>query len=329
MALVVMALGVATPAAAQFNIKKKVKAAAANEAANKAGEAAGAEAPAAPAAAPARAGGGTVVLTNDVVNRLILGLKAGKAERERAKQEDTPYGKYHRGVTAAAAAEPKCSAAQMSWATGRAADEKLSARYTAAMDKAMAAQGKGDMPGYARYTDSALAVIDPSCAVHRPEQPQNYYEMQRDVDNRAEQQTLKTSGFDATEYGQVTEKTLAILRDPAAADVSSSESQAVKSHATELKDLMGFADQQQAERTPKAAEAPQPAPAPAPAAPTMPTAAGAVSDCEVKNLQKHQAEVQALGDRGEKASQAGNTALMMAIADTIRQIQTAGCIRGK
>ena len=38
-----------------------------------------------------------------------------------------------------------------------------------------------------------------------------------------------------------------------------------------------------------------------------------------------EAEVRALGDRGAAAQEAGNTALMMAIADTIQRIQMAGC----
>jgi hypothetical protein len=44
-----------------------------------------------------------------------------------------------------------------------------------------------------------------------------------------------------------------------------------------------------------------------------------------RNAQKHQAELEALGKRGEAAKQAGNTAGLMAIADTLNRIMMAGC----
>jgi hypothetical protein len=47
----------------------------------------------------------------------------------------------------------------------------------------------------------------------------------------------------------------------------------------------------------------------------------------MNNVQKHEKEIQALGDRGSAAQEAGNNALMMAIADTITRIQMAGCGR--
>ena len=67
---VLLALGVSTPVAAQF---KKLK-----DAASKA-----AEQKAAPSA-PAPADGGVVVVTPEVVDRLLAGDKAAKAEREKA-----------------------------------------------------------------------------------------------------------------------------------------------------------------------------------------------------------------------------------------------------
>ncbi|HEX6433994.1 MAG TPA: hypothetical protein VFZ87_07115 [Gemmatimonadales bacterium] len=54
----------------------------------------------------------TILLTEDVASRLISGLKAGQAERQRAEPEDTPYGQYQRAQTAYAAAKSKCQAAQ-------------------------------------------------------------------------------------------------------------------------------------------------------------------------------------------------------------------------
>jgi hypothetical protein len=43
------------------------------------------------------------------------------------------------------------------------------------------------------------------------------------------------------------------------------------------------------------------------------------------NTQKHEKELRALGERAQAAHKAGNTEAMMAIADTLQQIQMAGC----
>jgi hypothetical protein len=50
-----------------------------------------------------------------------------------------------------------------------------------------------------------------------------------------------------------------------------------------------------------------------------------MSDCMMKNVQGHQAEIEALGKRGEAAQAAGQTDKLMAIADTLQRIQMAGC----
>jgi hypothetical protein len=47
----------------------------------------------------------------------------------------------------------------------------------------------------------------------------------------------------------------------------------------------------------------------------------------MKNIQKHQGELEALGERAEAAQKAGNQAKMMAIADTLQRIQMAGCTK--
>jgi hypothetical protein len=44
-----------------------------------------------------------------------------------------------------------------------------------------------------------------------------------------------------------------------------------------------------------------------------------------QNSQKHEKELRALGERAQAAHEAGNMELMMAIADTLQQIQMAGC----
>ena len=88
----------------------------------------------------------------------------------------------------------------------------------------------------------------------------------------------------------------------------------------ELKSLFGLREAQ-ADRIANQA----PAPAPAEVATPAPQPGVAVNDCMVRNVQAHEKEIEALGQRGSAAQQAGNTALMMAIADTIQRIQFAGC----
>jgi hypothetical protein len=57
----------------------------------------------------------------------------------------------------------------------------------------------------------------------------------------------------------------------------------------------------------------------------MSPAASSMNACMMKNMQDHQAEIEALGHRAEAAKDANDTAKMMAIVDTLQQIQMAGC----
>ncbi len=50
-----------------------------------------------------------------------------------------------------------------------------------------------------------------------------------------------------------------------------------------------------------------------------------MNDCMMKNIQTHQAEIEALAKRAEAAQADGNTEKLMAIADTLQRIQMAGC----
>src|SRR6266508_1516061 len=230
-ACTVVALTFTTPATAQLGgLKKKLKAPAATEAA-----------PAAPveateAAAADGGTGGTIVLTADVVDRLLAGLKAGEAERQAAAKEDTPYGRYLRAVAAYEVAKPKCEAAQRTFPQRMAGDEKMSDKYSAYVDKMVDAQGRGNDNLAMAYDDSAMAMHDPSCVVRQPQQPDNYYEAQREVDNRGEKAAIKTSGFSRSEYGQVRERAEAILSGGTPpGDLSASEKSAVSARAGELK----------------------------------------------------------------------------------------------
>ena len=313
------ALAVATPASAQLGgLKKRVKA--------KTGQEDTSRAAGAPTEAAAPAGqGGTIVLTSDVVSQLLAGLKAGQAERDAAAKEDTPYGRYKKAEAAYAVAQPKCEAAQQTFPQRAAGNQKMLDKYSALTEKMVAAQGKGDMKLMAIYQDSAMAMQDPSCVVKKPDQPKGYYEAQREIDTRAEQKEAKASGLGAGDLAVVKERTIAILQGTTPqGGASPMEKSAVSAKSAELKPLLGFQEQ-----PPAQAAKPAPAPAPTPAAPApdpqMSAAASEMSACMTKNIQTHQAEIEALSKRAQAAQAEGNTQKLMALADTMQQIQMAGC----
>ena len=305
------ACAIVTPATAQFGgLRKKIKAPAKQEA----------------AAAPAN-DGGMVVLTSDVVNRLLTGLEAGQTERDAAIKEETPYGRFKRGQTAYEAAKPKCEAAQPGFYQRGAADNKMLDKYSALTEKMVAAQGKGDMKRMAIYQDSAMAMIDPSCVVKQPEQPKDYYETERAVVARAEAKEIEASGFSQGEMAMLKERAIAILTNaPPPGGASASEKSAVATKSAQLKPLLGI---REAPPVQAAKPAPAPAPAPTPAAaqpsPEMSARAASMSDCMMKNMQKHQPEIEALAKRAEAAQSAGNQQKLMAIADTLQRLQMGGC----
>lgn len=307
----ITACTLATPAAAQFGgLRKKIKSPVKQEA----------------AAAPAN-DGGLIVLTGEVVDKLLIGLQAGQAERKAAVNEDTPYGRFKRGQSAYEQAKPKCEAAQPGFYQRGAADSKMLDKYSALTEKMVAAQGKGDMKRMAIYQDSAMAMIDPSCVVKQPDQPKDYYEAERAVEARAEAKEIEASGFSRGEMAMLKERAIAILTNsPPPGGASASEKSAVAARSAELKPLLGM-------REPAPAQAakpdPEPAPAPTPAAaqpsPEMSARAASMNDCMMKNLEKHQAEIEALGKRAQAAQKAGNQQKLMAIADTLQQLQMGGC----
>jgi len=321
------AIAIATPASAQFGgLKKKVKAKAGQEAVSKAAGEAGV--PPTEGAGPADRGG-MIVLTKEVVSQLVAGLKAGQAEREAAAKEDTPFGRYTKANAAYPVARLKCEKAQQAFYMRAESNKKLLNKWTAYNDKMTAAQEKGDLQLALLYQDSALAVQDPSCIVKEPEQPKGYYEAQRKLDTRAEKKEIETSGFSRNDLATVKERAAAILEGvtpPGGA--SAMEKSAVSARKAELKPLLGIKDQPAAQAA-KPAPAPSPAPAPAPTAPPvnpqMSAAASSMNACMVNNIQKHEAKLEALGERLEAAEAADNMPKMMAIADTMQRIQMAGC----
>jgi len=321
---VITLAAIATPASAQFGgLKKKIKAKAGQEAVSKAADEVAP--PPAEGAGPADRGG-MIVLTKEVVNQLLAGLKAGQAEREAAAKKDTPFGRYTKAKAAYALAQPKCEKAHEAFYMGAATNDKRLKKYNAYNDKMTAAQEKGDTKLVTVYQDSAFAVIDPSCIVKEPEQPKGYYEAQRDLDTRAEKKEIEAAGFSRSDLAMVKERATAILEGATPpGGASAMEKSAVSAKKSELKPLLGIKDQPAAQ----AAAKPAPAPAPTPTAPSvdpqMSAAASSMNACMVKNIQKHEAKLEALGERLEAAEAADNMPKMMAIADTIQRIQMAGC----
>jgi hypothetical protein len=337
-----VALTLATPASAQFGgLKKKLKAAAAQEGVEKvapeaAAPAANADAPAvnAPAAnapAPGRnaATGGTLVLDDEVIERLVTGLKAAEAEKQAAKTADTPYGRHTRAVAAYAEAQPKCGQAQTTFPNRMAANQKLNDRYSMLVEKMVEEQGKGNQTAAVAYNDSAMAIIDPACTVKNPSTPDDYYDSQRQTEEGAEQKALKSSGFSRSEYAQVRERVEMTLQGAAPTDLSSSEKNAVGKRSKELKKLLGLEVVPAATRPAPAAAAVAAPPPPAQPVPTVSPAQQAMGACYAQNAQNNEARLQALGERGQAAQKANDMAAMMAIADTINRIQSAGCNPGR
>jgi hypothetical protein len=297
---------IASPVWAQFGgLKKKIKATAKQE-----------------TAAPPTNDGGIVVLTPDVVNQLVTGLEAGQAERQSAMKADTPYGRYKKGQAAYEVAKPKCEAAQPAFYQRAARSQKLIDKYDALNAKMVAAQSTGDMKRQAIYQDSAMAMIDPSCAVRKPEEPKDYYQAEREAEGRAQTKETEASGFSGNEMAMLKERAIAILTNgtpPGGA--SAGEKSAVAAKSAQLKPLLGIREAppvQAAKPVPKGAEA-------VPSSPAMPPGAANMSDCMMKNIEKHEAKIEALGERAEAAQEAGNQHKLMAIADTINRLQMAGC----
>lgn len=331
-ACVLVVFGVASPAAAQFGgLKKKLKAAAGQEAGSEGAKQAGvSDQQAANAAGNAGATGGTVVLTPEVVDQLLAGLKATKAYRDSAKTGDNSYGRYNRAAAAWEDAKAKCEAARDPFIRRMASDEKMANQYSELMNKMSEAMGKGDQAAATRYQEQALAMQDKSCVVKQPTRPDDYSEAERDIDAKAEQEGVKKSGLSASEFAMARERGEGILYDQARSDVSESEKNAVKAKSKELKPLLGIRDPE-TERAMKPAPAPTPAPAPQPVPPQsgVSKAQMDMNNCMMANVHEHEKEIEALAERAKAAQEAGDMPTTLAIADTLRQLQTAGCNQGQ
>lgn len=330
-ACMLLGLAIATPAAAQFGgLKKKVKAATGQEAAAEGQKAAGVnqDQAAAPAAKNEAAGGGAVVLTPDVVDKLVAGLKARDGARQSALKENTSYTRYNQDAAAYKAAQAKCEAGKQSYPSRVAASEKMQARAQKFLDNVMAAQQKQDTVAMRVWGDSVAFLMDPACLAKEPTRPDDYYDAEREADSRAEKTAIKTSGLSAAEWAMGLERGQGILLGNAAPDVSASEKNAVNARAAELKPLLGI-DAAPPARAEKAAPAPAPQPAAESPAVTVPAGTSAMNECMAKNAKKHEKEIVALGERAQAAQEAGDMARTLAIADSLRVLQMAGCEQGR
>jgi hypothetical protein len=333
-ACILVMLGLTTPAAAQFGgLKKKLKAAAGQEAAGEGAKQAGvSDVPAANAAA-GKAGGGSVVLTPEVVDQMLAGLKAEQAYREDAQTGDNPYGRYNKASEAYETAHAKCQAGHQAFTNRLASDEKLVAQYTDIANKMTDAMVKRDTAAVERYQHESEMLEDPSCAVKQPQRPDDYNESKRDIDSKAEQEAVKKSGLSQAEYAMALERGESILRNSPPPDASASETKAVNAKAAELKPLLHLEDQpttRAMKSAPAAAPAPAPAPAPTPAPhPGVTQAQMDMGSCMSANAQKHQKEIETLGERAKAAQQAGDMPKTLAIADSINRLQLAGCNKGQ
>ncbi len=331
LALVLLSIVVASPAWGQFGaLKKAMK----NKAAEKAVDAAAPDSPPASGAAANSGMGGdnsTIVLSADVVDRLLTGLRAGKAEREKAAKEDSPVTRYDREAAAYEAAVAKCEQAKGTYSARLASDEKLQKKSQAMFDKMMAAAEKQDRKSQEMYGDSVQALIDPSCTVKQPNRPSDYWDVKRAIDTRADQANLKASGFTGSEMSMINERLAAILQGAEVpGGASDSEKAAVSAHDRELKSLLGIRDAQEGRI---AKQVPSPAPAPVAQPDTQPVAripagAAAMNACMAANAQKYQKELEGLSARAEKAQKAGDQATLLAVGDSTRKLTMAGCGAG-
>ena len=315
------AVTLATPASAQFGgLKKKIKKAAGQE-----------ESPAAAQASdPTPAQGGTVVLTADVVNQLITGLKAGQAEREAAaNSDDNSYGSYRKAERAYTEAQAKCESQRQAW-TMKGNEQELD-RANALIEKMLKAQEKQDYKTAAVYQDSVnLLQGGPACLVKKPDQPKDYYEAEREVEVRGEKAAVKASGLGGGEYAMAQERAMAILRGGAPSDVSPSEKKAVMDKKAELTPLLWPEEKPAVAAVKPVAQptpAPQPQPQPTPQVdPQTAAAANQMGMCMAKNIENHKSEVESLQKQAQAAQKAGDRSKLMAVAQRLQEIQMAGCM---
>lgn len=297
-ALVALVLGVlAAPSlSAQFGGLKK-----------KAAKAVGAETGVAPA--PAKATPPPEV-TPVIVDHYLAGIKAGKEQRDRLAQSNTPAGKYYAAVDAKKAHDKHC--------------EEFTQYRNSEYQRLVAA----------KQYDSANAMVqkrDTSCDSVSPSPDQPAFEELTKAQGSQDSAAAAAAGLEVSQWAGLNEwipmMVYQMLNSPdqndqlLASNFSKKvgEVQAIRARQADLAKALSI---QGPERQQK--EVPPPMVVAAPAA-AAGASAGSPGDpaCYSTEMQKNQAAIEGLGTRAEAAKKKGDNAAMMAIVDTVQQLMAA------
>ena len=302
LAVVCLALTLATPAAAQFGgLKKKAQQAAGAEAAKTVGDTTAAQHGAAPA--PARRGrrgdGGRGARRPDrrPVHRRAQGRKGRARDGEKGGHA---LRRYNRDAAAYEAAKDKCAEAQANFPNRAAADPKFADRYSATADKMVKAQEAGNQ-------ELAAAVGRLGPGNDGPELPDQTAEAARRLLRRPARHRQPRGGAGDQDLEDESERVRhgpgADLDDPAGPDparrrVGQREvggEQPVR-RAQAADGPAGAAPGPCRQAGPRAGAAARPPAAPAPTG--MSDDQTKLANCMAKNAKKHEKEIEALGQAG-------------------------------
>ena len=160
------------------------------------------------------------------------------------------------------------------------------------------AQEKGDQKLAATYGDSAMAMMDPSCIVKQPKQPDDYYDAQREHRQPRGGAGDQGLGMSRSELAMAKERARTILQgaDAARRRVREREERGEqpRRRAQAAAGHPGAAPGPRRQARARAAAAPAPAAAAAPQDVGRPVEA--MANCMASNAQKHEKEIEALGN---------------------------------
>jgi hypothetical protein len=254
-----------------------------------------------------------VVVTPEVIDHYLAGLKARKAERGRIATTNTPVGKYYAAEDAYRAHQKHCEEF----------NQKRSENYSR-----LIAQQKYDSAG------AAMTARDASCetGMAEPQEP-DFQELTR---ARGSEDTAAAvgAGMDVNSWASLDEWIPDLMNqmvnspERSTAELASnfgrkpSEIEALKARKDEVAAALGIPPKQKPVEQPQMA-APQPqmtAPAAGAASPGM-TAGGA--QCMQTEMNAQKPALEAMGKRAQAARDANDMNKAMAIADSISQINMA------
>ena len=264
----------------------------------------------APGAAPAASPGAppSVIVTPDVIDRYLAGLKARRAERDRIAKTNTPVGKYFAAQDAYRAHETHC----------RDFDRKRSETYSR-----LVAQQKYD-------SASALAQVrDASCetGMSQPQEPE--FQDLAGAQGTEDTAAAVGAGMDVNAWASLDEWIPQLMYqmvnspERTTAELASNfgrkpgEVEALKARKDEVATALGIPPRQKPVEHQQVAT-PEPPPAMPANTPGMPSQGSALfMQTEMNN---QQARIEALAAKGQAAQKANDMATTMAIADTVNGI---------